>query len=271
MSSATGSGKREALIAALSQDIAAGAYRHDTRLPTLAALRARFAVSDITARGALAQLAEMGLIISVPGHGWHVREDHRRRLPLLTIDERGGTTRDVWRTWLANEGLSGGHHLTVTVDIPPHHVVNHLALGPQARCSIRRRVRFVNNEPMMISTAYWPLRLSDGRPMAEGTPLELTGSGDAVDLNKPSPLDIAAQLGYEITADEDQISCRMPEPGEVETLELSARGMPVLVNCRTSYDPAGVALRCTHDVMAAHKFMLVVYHQRKSIEREIHD
>lgn len=262
-----GTTKRDAVVEALARDIAAGVFAHDCRLPTEAQLGEQFGVSRITIRGALDRLAIAGLVHSVRGHGWYVRGNHRRRFPLLTIDERGGTTRDVWRTWLAHEGLTGDHQLVVTVGPTPGHVLDHLRLEPDVRCAIRRRIRTINDEPVMISTAYWPLYLSDGRPLAEGTELARTGSGAAVDLDKPSPLDILAGLGHTIASDEDQIGARMPEPVEARDLQLPVRGVPVLTNCRTSYDVDGVPLRCTHDVMAAHRFLLVV-HQTKQPSKE---
>lgn len=258
-----GTTKRDAVVAALAAEITSGVYSHDCRLPTEHELGERFGVSRITVRGALDRLAVSGLVHSVRGHGWYVRGDSRRRYPLLTIDERGGTTRDVWRTWLAGQNLVGDHHLTVTIGPAPGHVVEHLRLPSDAECAIRRRIRTIHDEPVMISTAYWPLRLCDGRPLAEGTELARTGTGAEVDLDKPSPLDIAASLGYVITSDEDQIGARMPEPAEALALELPVRGVPVLTNCRTSYDVTGVPVRCTHDVMAAHRFLLVVHQTKK--------
>lgn len=246
--------KRDAITDALAGEIATGVYPHDTRLPTEAELCERFDVSRITVRGALDRLAVAGLVTSVRGHGWYVRGDQRRRFPLLTIDERGGTTRDVWRTWLEIQGLRGDHELTVSIGLPPHHVAEHLKLLPDAECAIRRRIRSINDEPVMISTAYFPCWL------ANGTDLARTGSGPPVDLDKPSPLDILAELGHPPVADEDQIGARMPEPSESHDLALPARGVPVITNCRTSFDPAGTPVRCTHDVMAAHRFLLVVHH-----------
>jgi GntR family transcriptional regulator len=246
--------KRDAITDALAGEIATGVYPHDTRLPSEAELCERFGVSRITVRGALDRLAVAGLVTSVRGHGWYIRGDQRRRFPLLTIDERGGTTRDVWRTWLEAQGLRGDHDLTVTVGLPPHHVARHLALPPDAQCAIRHRIRSINDEPVMISTAYFPCWL------ATGTELGRTGHGAAVDLDKPSPLDILAQLGHAPAQDEDQIGARMPELVESRELQLPTRGVPVITNCRTSFDAAGVPVRCTHDVMAAHRFLLVVHH-----------
>lgn len=258
--------KRDEIVDVLAGEIVAGAYVHDCRLPTEAQLCERFGVSRITVRGALDRLAIAGLVHSVHGHGWHVREDQRRRFPLLTIDERGGATRDVWRTWLADQGLEGSHDLTVTVGPAPPHVPKHLGLPLDAECVIRRRIRFINGEPVMLSIGYFPMYLADGTPLAAGTELTRTGRGDAVDLDKPSPLDIVIARGHSIATDEDQINSRMPEPVEAAALKLAPRGIPVLVNCRTSYDTDGVAVRCTHDVMASHRFLLVVRHTKQTQE-----
>jgi len=250
-------GKRDAIVGVLTHEIVTGVYSHDDgRLPSESELCARFDVSRITVRNALERLATAGLVIPKQREGWFVRGDHRRRYPLLTIDERGGTIRDVWRTWLCKENLHGDHQLTVTIGLPPHHVMEHLQLTPGDQCAIRHRIRRINDEPVMFSTAYFPMWL------AEGTPLAVTGTGDAVDLNKPSPLDILANLGHVIAADEDQIGGRMPEPHEAEELQLPLRGIPVLTNCRTSFNTHGVPIRCTHDVMASHRFLLVVHQKR---------
>ncbi|MGH3794663.1 MAG: GntR family transcriptional regulator [Pseudonocardiaceae bacterium] len=258
--------KRDAIIEEITRNITTGVYAaHDGRLPTESDLTKQFEVSRITVRGALDRLAAMGLVRSVRGHGWYVREDKRRRYPLLTIDDRGGATRDVWRTWLEKNHLRGDHELVVTIEVPDNHVIDHLRLGPGAPCARRRRIRTINEEPVMISTAYFPMHLTDGTRLAEGTELARVGSGDDVDLDHPSPLDILKQIGNEIAADEDQIGARMPEPEEAKDLELP-RGVPVITNCRTSYDDEGRPVRCTHDVMAAHHFLLVVHHEHPPAE-----
>lgn len=258
--------KRDQITEAITRNIATGVYAaHDGRLPTEAELGEEFGVSRITVRSALDKLATAGLLRSIRGHGWYIRQDMRRRYPLLTIDDRGGATRDVWRTWLEKQGLEGDHELTVTIGDPAsqgqEHVLEHLGLTPGSPCAIRRRIRIIDREPVMISTAYFPLRLADGSPLAEGTDLARTGSGSEVDLNHPSPLDILAGLGHAPAADEDQIGARMPSADEAEALELPTRGVPVITNCRTSYDRESRPVRCTHDVMAAHRFKLVVRHE----------
>jgi GntR family transcriptional regulator len=259
---AANEGKRDTIASQLAQEITSGVYGDDCRLPSEGELCKRFNVSRITVRGALERLAVAGLVAPHQGLGWYVRGSHRRRYPLLTIDERGGTTRDVWRTWLASEGLVGGHELTVTVGTVEPHVTEHLQLPRGAECSIRRRVRFIEGEPVMISTGYFPMYLADGTPLAAGTDLARVGRGDAVDLDKPSPLDIITELGHVITVDQDELITRMPDPAEAAALNLSLRGVPVQVDCRISYNAAGIPVRCTHDVMAGHHFRLVIRHER---------
>jgi GntR family transcriptional regulator, phosphonate transport system regulatory protein len=63
-----------AIAASLSEEIAAGHYRPGDRLPTEAALAARFGVNRHTVRHALAALAERGLVHSRQGAGAFVAQ-----------------------------------------------------------------------------------------------------------------------------------------------------------------------------------------------------
>ena len=63
-----------AIAAALTEEIAAGHYRPGDRLPTEAALAARFGVNRHTVRHALAALAERGLVHSRQGAGVFVAQ-----------------------------------------------------------------------------------------------------------------------------------------------------------------------------------------------------
>lgn len=63
-----------AIAATLTEEIAAGHYRPGARLPTEAALAARFGVNRHTVRHALAALAEQGLVHSRQGAGVFVAQ-----------------------------------------------------------------------------------------------------------------------------------------------------------------------------------------------------
>jgi len=241
--------KQTAIFGALSREIAEGTYTPDTQLPTEAQLCERFGVSRITVQGALNRLATAGLIKSVHGHGWFVRSEQRRRY-VLTFDQSGWATRGVWGMWLQAQGLVGSCSPTVTTDLPPRHIAEHLRLGPEEKCVIRRELRSIDGEPVMIYTGYWPLALADETPFVRVATRCAAAEDEA-------PLDIMAGLGHASATEEDLIGARMPYPHEVEDLKL-LRGVSVITKCQIAFDAHGNPLQCVDDVMVAERVSLVV-------------
>jgi len=205
--------KQEAIVEVLSREIAEGTYSAETQLPTEAELCARFGASCATVREALRQLADAGLVASVRGQGWYVRNDPRHRFPLLIADDHGVLQRDndAWRNWLRSQELTATYELTVSIGLPPRHVTEHLGIEPDAECVTRRRLRFLDGEPVMLSTGYFPRRLNDGTPLAEGTEFARTGSGEKV-KHEVGALVTLISLGHVPVSEEDHIGARMPDP-----------------------------------------------------------
>lgn len=238
----------------LAEEIAAairrGEYAPDARLPTEAEARERYGVARATVRKAYESLADAGLIYSVRGHGWYVREDRRLRFPLLTIDaHRATATRDVWAEFLSTVGEVGDHYLANVAPVePPDKVRSLLKLGPDEQAYARHRVRRVRGEPWMLSTGYYPAHIAYGTPLA-----------DPVDMQNPSPLRWLIEHGLAPVRHEDLISARMPDATEVDLLGLG-KGTPVMAVYRTSWDRVGRPVRCTADVLPTHRFELVVTH-----------
>lgn len=244
--------KRELIAVALTAAIDAGTYPPEAQLPSEHHLARTHGVSRPTVRAALEQLANDGLIYPVHGRGWFVRRDDRLSFPLIQLDRgRAQAALDVWQTWLTGVHLAGSAHLTVTVGIPPRHVRQHLDLSDDARCAIRRRVRSVEGQPVMVSTGYFPMWL------AEGTELARVGEGAEVDMQNPSPMALLHRMGHGPVHDEDRIGTRRPTREETDHLELPPGGT-VLTVCRTSTDAGDAKVRCTADVIAGHRFYLTV-------------
>lgn len=239
---------RDRVAAALMAHIRAGAYSPGGKLPSEAELSREYGVHRLTARAALERLAEGGLIYSRARKGWFVRDNDRLLFPLMSIDQgRITAPKDVWGTFLDRNAREGDAVLeTVTVDRPPSEVATQLNLGPDGLCAIRPRIRRVEGRPWMRSTGYFPMDIAEGTDLARD-----------VDMQSPSPLALLIQMGHEPVADIDVISGRMPTPEEIGQLDIP-RGVPVLINLRTSWDAQGQAVRCTLDVIPAHRFELTV-------------
>lgn len=247
---------RDEIAAELLREIRGGVYGEAGTLPGEHKLANRFGAARGTVREALKKLRDLEAIDSRPRRGWVVTGDRRVEFPLRTIDTRR-EGRDVWGTWLEANGLDGESQTTVTIDVPDNHVRGHLDMGDGEECSIRYRVRRVRNhrtgdmEPWAVSVAYWPLWL------AEGTDLMITGEGDKVDLQNPSPLTIAERKGYTVARNRDLITARAADDKEAQALLLPPAGT-VLTVCRTSYNSEGTPFRVTHDILDNARFRLVV-------------
>lgn len=252
--------KRSEIVQKLTADIESGRFAPEQPLPAELALAQRFGVARGTVRAALEALAGAGLIESVPRHGWHVRVDTRREYPLSTLDSRRASAlRDVWLTWCSEAQLDGDAELHTWIGPAPSHVCEHLDIAAGTACATRRRVRTVDGVPWMTSTGFFP------HALVAGSALDATGEGAAVDLQQPSPLGVLAELGHAALPerDQDRIGARAPTDDEAELLG-TGRGVPVLTLCRTSTDAHGHLVRCTADVIAAHRLYLVIDHGRQA-------
>lgn len=233
------------VIDKVTEWIVSGHLRPQDKLPTERELAETLGCSRETVREAMHRLAEAGLIAPRQGSGWYVRERHRMRFPLHTIDARRvDAPADVWETFLEAQGRTAGARLTVTSPVaPPDHIRKKLHLPPDGQVACRHRIRLADGEPSMISVAWWPLWL------AKGTPIERPESC--------SPLSLAIGLGHGQVYSEAEIGSRMPTRAEASTLS-TGRGVPVMEMYTVGRDASGRPIRCTVDVFPAHRFVLVV-------------
>lgn len=244
--------KRDRVAALLGEEISAGRWAPGDRLPTERELSTKYGCSREVVRGALGDLAEAGHLESIQGGGWYARDIQPLRYPLMSIDAgRLQATEDVWHTWVRTEGRQPGAELTVRLESPPPRVAALLELEPGELAVARRRVRLVDREPWMVSTGWWPLWIAAGTPIAEER-----------DMQHPSVLAYAAQIGHPQVRSENEIGARMPTLGEITELG-TGRGIPVMTMLTTGWEPGGRPLRCTADVFPAHRFRLVVCHERQ--------
>lgn len=222
------------------------------RLPSEADLAARFDAARSTVRRALTSLAGVGLVEARLGSGWYVSEDRRERFALDAMSaEKLTANDDVWHSWVTSINRVASHDLHVHIEEAPRDVVRLLGLRRSSFAVARRRIRYIDKEPWMISTGWWPLWVADGTPLAR------EGDGDSVDMRDPSPLKFVAQSGYPALREENEITSRLPLAGEAKILRM-APTMPVLTMHTTSWTRDDRPLRCTVDVFPSNRFLLTL-------------
>lgn len=123
-------------------------------IPTEPELQARFAVSRITIRKAVDDLVTEGLLVRQQGRGTYVQR------PKLTHELNMITS---WTEQLLAAGyVSRTQHLETEEADPPKRIASLLALAPDERVFVLRRLRLVSEEPLTLMLNYLPSRLVPG-------------------------------------------------------------------------------------------------------------
>ncbi len=228
----------------LRQAITDGTYGPGDRLPSERVLATEHGTARNTAREAFDLLQREGLVTVEHGRGAFVRQ------PLRML--RMGAQRYSRR--LRNEtGLSPfraeaqrlGKTARVDVPeisrtIPPADVAERLGVDAATE-SVVQRVNhyFVDDQPVQIGVTYIPWSIAEGSVLATEAK---TGTGSIYAR--------FAELGHEITQAREEITARMPTPGEVKTLAIPP-GVPVIEVLRTGIDQDGRPFETTRFVMRA--------------------
>lgn len=140
------------LMDRLQRDIAAGVYKPGDKLMPEVEMAKHYDVSVITARKATAELALQGLLVKKQGKGTFVAK------PKYSRDyTRIQSFTDSCRA----RGLSPGSRLLSRELVSPKpSVLKSLGLPPESQTIKISRLRYVNEEPMVIETSYFSLEYS---------------------------------------------------------------------------------------------------------------
>jgi len=142
------------LKTAIQRDIEGGRWKAGDRLPTEDELIARFHVSKITVRQALRELAQMGYVRREQGRGTFVQrpplEEGPRELRSFTGEMRGHGLMASSR--ILEQGVV---QATEEVAFP-------LEIGVGDRVFRLRRLRFADDEPMGVQSAFISMQLVPG-------------------------------------------------------------------------------------------------------------
>ena len=232
------------MAAALRAAIESGELKPGDKLPSERTLAATYDVARNTAREAVRQLAESGLVTAEHGRGVFVRVAPRlmrfgqsrysRRL-------REETGLSPFHAEVQAQGRTPNAYLRhIERAMPPAGIAERLHVRPDLKSVVRRENwYFADAEPMQIGVTYIPWEIAKGSVLARSDEL---GPGDLYARFEDK--------GYSITFTREEVIARMPTPEEARGLMLP-EGVPVLVVLHTGLDQDRRPFEVTEFVMRA--------------------
>ena len=209
--------------------------RPGQRLPSDADLCAEFGVSRMTARHAMAQLADEGLVRRDPGRGTFVAEPptHRRATFLMTFSHE-----------MRRQGRVPSSRIVRRVERQPTDSErSDLRVRDGADVIELCRVRLADGEPVALETAVLTI---DCAPLVLATDLENSSLHEALIKEGMVPTRGKSSIGAESASDDDA------------TLLGVRVGEPILVERRLIVDQRGRPLERTESRYAADRYGLEV-------------
>jgi GntR family transcriptional regulator len=232
------------VAAALRLAIDTGELTPGDRLPSERELAATHGVARNTAREAVRQLAESGLVTAQHGRGVFVRSKPR----LMRFGQSRYSRRLREETGLspfhaevrAQGRVPNAYATSIARAVPPEAVADRLGVDAKTKSVVRRENwYFADAEPMQIGITYIPWTIAKGSPL-----------GKTDDLG---PGDLYARFedrGHTITYTREEVTARMPTRDEAQGLQLPD-GVPVLVVLHTGIDQNRQAFEVTEFIMRA--------------------
>ena len=230
------------VAAELRRAVYSGELAPGDQLPTENDLMNAHGVSRNTVRLALAELENEGLIERIRRRGTFVRK--RRPLLMRPQDElrvmADGTRVEAFAHAVTKEGRKPSQDIELAIVSPPVEIALRLQLEENELAVVRRRLRYVDDQPYNINDSYFPLSLVRDSEIAR--PADITRGANRV----------LEELGHPQVRVVDDISARMPSAIEAERLQLGP-GTPVIEHIRVGYDPSDTPVRVALSVLPADK------------------
>lgn len=206
------------------------------RLPTEAALTARFGVNRHTVRRALEDLEARGLIRVEQGRGAFVAED--------VVDYRLGA-RTRFSELVRRENREPAGRILRIAEAPAETQLAEALRIRRGRMVLRvDRLGLVNGRPLVLGTHHLPLP-------------RCAAAGEALERNASISQALAACGVTDYRRQSSRITARLPTPEEAELLQQS-RSRPVLVSENLNVAPDGTPVDWTLAVYAAGRVQFVV-------------
>ena len=230
----------------LRRDIYSGVLKPGAQLPTERELMDRHSASRNTIRLALGELTNEGLIVSSRGRGHFVRDSR----PLLfhatrseSSERRATSASDAWVSDVVEQGRTPRQSIEVAIVEPPSAIAALLGIDDGATTAVRRRIRFVDDEPNSLSSSYFPMDIVRDSEIVSPQDI-IRGANKVLD-----------ELGHAQVRYLDRIMARMPTPDEIDALRIGA-GIPVQEHTRTGYDGDERSVRVAVTVLPADRHVI---------------
>lgn len=229
----------------LRQQIESGEAPPGALLPTQQELAARYGVARMTARKAIEELVNQGLVVSQQGKGVTVRDRrHMIYRPQSEHEPRISREMDRFMATLTKDGRAPSQSIDVAVVGAPALVAQRLEVETGSPVAVRKRVRSLDGEPFNINDTYYPYDLAANTEIMS-----------PVDIPRGSNY-VLADFGYTEVRAIDEFYVRMPDPEEVRRLRL-APGTPVAVHYATGYTAKERPIRCDVFVLPGDRHVIL--------------
>ncbi len=233
----------------IREEIKSGSRRPGSKLPSEKQFHEQYGVSRTTVRGTLNTLARQGLIVTRKGYGSYVRE----RRPIQRIvrghDHRAHVTsgKPIFDALVEAEGRRPGRRMLFVGRLPvPEDVRQHLHLDADVKeIAVRKRLQLIDDEPMVISTSYYPLWY------AANTALEQQGA------IHQGPDALIEEMGYTFGSVRLSHSTRMPDDDEQRLLTIDP-GVPLFRSFRVDHSMERQPMIVSDDLYRGDAFEFVV-------------
>ncbi|WP_327029683.1 GntR family transcriptional regulator [Micromonospora sp. NBC_01740] len=234
--------RSQQIAADLRADIMSGDLPAGAKLPSTAALGAKYDAPGATIQNALGILKAEGYLEGQPGRGVFVRGTQQRTITPADYAKPSMPGQPyAWITEAAAHDRRGASRLLDVGELPaPVQVAR--AFGIEAGDPVVRRAQLltIDDEPVELVHTFYPRDLAAGTPLA-GRKLIKGGS--------PAVL---AELGVEPVSFEDVISTRPPTSDEFVALDLPTE-VPILRTFRVAIAANGRPVECQLMVKAGHR------------------
>jgi GntR family transcriptional regulator len=216
--------------------IQSGELKPDDQLPAESELAQTYAVSKITVRQALRELADLGYVRREQGRGTFVA---RTRLEL------GPRELTSFTEEMRRHGLSAKSRVLDAEVMPADDAMaDRLEVPAGSDLFVLKRLRIADGEPMGIQTAFIPLELAPGLP---DEPMENASLYEVLLL----------KYGRQPLHARETHSAVLIEAEDAELLGVPA-GSPALAAERVSYLDTGRPLEFVHSIMRGDRYRIIL-------------